>query len=79
MSSAHSSSDRLGLGFCDPRSDATLCLASPAIGDDTLQRRRGARVSPESFTHGFSAQRVAWLPRCYQSCTPAACDTFSES
>ncbi|QYF87094.1 neutral zinc metallopeptidase [Brevundimonas sp. PAMC22021] len=47
-----------------------------AIGDDTLQRRGGGRVSPESFTHGSSAQRVEWLQRGYQSGDPAACDTF---
>ena len=38
-----------------------------AIGDDTLQRRGGGRVSPESFTHGSSAQRVEWLQRGYQA------------
>ncbi|RZJ05280.1 MAG: flagellar biosynthesis protein FlgM [Brevundimonas sp.] len=48
-----------------------------AIGDDTLQRRGGGRVSPESFTHGSSAQRVEWLQRGYQTGDPASCDTFS--
>ena len=48
-----------------------------AIGDDTLQRRGGGRVSPENFTHGSSAQRVEWLRRGYQSGDPATCDTFS--
>jgi predicted metalloprotease len=48
-----------------------------AIGDDTLQRRSGGRVSPDSFTHGSSAERVAWLQRGYQSGDPAVCDTFS--
>jgi predicted metalloprotease len=48
-----------------------------AIGDDTLQRRGGGRVSPESFTHGSSAQRVEWLQRGYQSGDPAVCDTFA--
>ncbi len=49
-----------------------------AIGDDALQRRGGGRVSPESFTHGSSAQRVEWLQRGYQTGDPAACDTFSQ-
>lgn len=48
-----------------------------AIGDDTLQRRGGGRVSPEGFTHGTSAQRVEWLQRGYQSGDPAVCDTFT--
>ena len=47
-----------------------------AIGDDTLQRRGGGRVSPESFTHGSAAQRVEWLQRGYQTGDPADCDTF---
>jgi len=49
-----------------------------AIGDDALQRRGGGRVSPESFTHGSSAQRVEWLQRGYQTGDPAACDTFAQ-
>ena len=48
-----------------------------AIGDDTLQQRGGGRVSPESFTHGSSAQRMEWLQRGYQSGDPASCDTFA--
>ena len=48
-----------------------------AIGDDTLQRRSGGRVSPDSFTHGSSADRMAWLRRGYDSGDPAVCDTFS--
>lgn len=48
-----------------------------AIGDDALQQRAGGRVSPESFTHGSSAQRVEWLQRGYQTGDPAACDTFA--
>jgi predicted metalloprotease len=47
-----------------------------AIGDDALQRRSGGQVSPESFTHGSSAQRMEWLQRGYQSGDPASCDTF---
>ena len=47
-----------------------------AIGDDALQRRSGGQVSPESFTHGTSAERQQWLLRGYQSGDPAVCDTF---
>jgi len=32
--------------------------AAAAIGDDRIQRMAGRRVSPDSFTHGSSAQRV---------------------
>jgi predicted metalloprotease len=51
--------------------------AAEAIGDDTLQRGAQGRVSPESFTHGTSAQRMAWLRRGIESGNPASCDTFS--
>lgn len=37
--------------------------AAAAIGDDTLQRNAGRRVTPESFTHGTSAQRQEWSRR----------------
>ncbi len=49
-----------------------------AIGDDSLQRRSGGQVSPESFTHGSSAQRMEWLQRGYQTGDPASCDTFRD-
>lgn len=50
--------------------------AAAAIGDDTLQRRSQGRVSPESWTHGSSAQRVEWLKRGLSEGTIQACDTF---
>jgi predicted metalloprotease len=53
--------------------------AAAAIGDDTLQRRGRGRVSPESWTHGSSAQRVEWLRRGLSQGTLDACDTFGES
>lgn len=47
--------------------------AASAIGDDTLS---GNRASPESFTHGTSAQRMAWLKRGLETGDPTSCDTF---
>jgi len=51
--------------------------AAEAIGDDTLQRQAQGRVSPESFTHGRSAQRQEWLQRGLTTGEPASCDTFN--
>jgi predicted metalloprotease len=50
--------------------------AAAAIGDDRMQRMAGARVSPERFTHGSSAQRVEWFRRGLQSGKPESCNTF---
>ncbi len=52
--------------------------AAAAIGDDTLQRRSQGRVSPESWTHGSSEQRVEWLRRGLSQGTIDACDTFGQ-
>lgn len=51
--------------------------AAAAIGDDTLQRAAGQTPVPDSFTHGTSAERVAWLKRGIDTGDPDACDTFS--
>jgi len=53
--------------------------AASSIGDDRIQRMSGRAVSPESFTHGSSAQRVEWFRRGLQSGDPSACDTFGGS
>ena len=53
--------------------------AAAAIGDDTLQRRSQGRVSPESWTHGSSEQRVEWLRRGLSQGTIEACDTFGQA
>jgi predicted metalloprotease len=51
--------------------------AAAQIGDDTLQRRARGTVVPESFTHGTSAERVAWFKRGVDSAKIEGCDTFA--
>jgi predicted metalloprotease len=46
--------------------------AASQIGDDTLQRKAGHEVQPDSFTHGSSAQRVANFRKGYDD-GPHAC------
>lgn len=50
--------------------------AASSIGDDRLQRQAQGYVTPESFTHGSSAQRVRWFRRGFGSGDPGQCDTF---
>jgi len=49
--------------------------AAAAVGDDNLQ---GPAASPDSFTHGTSAQRVEWFQQGFQSGSINACDTFAD-
>lgn len=51
--------------------------AASAIGDDSLMRRAGQQVSPESFTHGTSAERMQWLRRGLETGNEDVCDTFT--
>jgi predicted metalloprotease len=53
--------------------------AASQIGDDTLQRKAGGTVQPETFTHGTSAQRSRWFKRGYQSGRISDCDTLNAS
>jgi len=50
--------------------------AAAAVGDDHIQRLERGAVSPESFTHGSSAQRVGWFKQGLRQGTVAACNTF---
>ena len=51
--------------------------AATAIGDDRLQKQARGYVSPESFTHGSSEQRVRWFRRGLDSGQIAQCNTFA--
>lgn len=50
--------------------------AASAVGDDRLQKMSTGHVSPDSFTHGSSAQRMQWFRRGFDSGSIAACNTF---
>lgn len=52
-------------------------LAAEAVGDDRLQQQNQGRVIPDSFTHGSSAQRLAWFRKGLQAGNPNVCNTFN--
>jgi hypothetical protein len=50
--------------------------AAAAVGDDRLQKMATGHVSPESFTHGTSAQRMSWFRKGLDSGRIGSCNTF---
>src|SRR5450432_4857145 len=49
--------------------------AAAAVGDDRLQKMATGHVSPDSFTHGTSAQRMQWFQAGMNQGTIEACNT----
>ncbi len=61
----------------DPGDVEAGLQAAAAIGDDRIQRQSRGHVSPESFTHGSSAQRVRWFRAGLDAGEVRQCDTFA--
>jgi uncharacterized protein len=70
---AHSTQERNLLEAGDVES---ALGAAAAVGDDRLQRMTRGQVSPDSFTHGTSAQRTEWFQRGMNGGTIESCNTF---
>jgi hypothetical protein len=70
---AHTSEQRK---FVHDADIAAGLQAAAAVGDDHIQKMERGAVSPESFTHGTSAQRVGWFKRGLEEGTVASCNTF---
>ena len=51
--------------------------AAQKIGDDYLQKQARGYTTPESFTHGTSAQRMRWLKKGLTTGSIRGGDTFS--
>jgi predicted metalloprotease len=70
---AHSTADRQILEQGDAQ---TALRAAAAVGDDRMQKMARGYVTPDSFTHGSSEQRMAWFNRGFNSGQVSACNTF---
>ena len=64
-------------GFLEEGDVEEALNAASAIGDDRLQQGSGRGVSPDSFTHGTSEQRVHWFRTGLETGNPESCDTFA--
>ena len=73
---AHSAQER---HIVDPGDIDNALSAAAAVGDDHLQKMSGRAVSPESWTHGSSAQRQTWFKRGFDGGDPKSCSTFGGS
>jgi len=51
--------------------------AASAIGDDRLQQQSRGYITPDSFTHGSSEQRVRWFNKGIRAGDINQCNTFS--
>jgi predicted metalloprotease len=70
---AHTTEQR---DIIDQSDVASGLRAAAAVGDDRLQKMATGHVSPESFTHGTSAQRMSWFRRGLDSGRIGSCNTF---
>jgi uncharacterized protein len=52
--------------------------AAASVGDDRLQRMSGRGVSPDSFTHGSSDQRMHWFQQGFSTGDINSCNTFAQ-
>ena len=61
----------------DPNDIQEALTAANAIGDDRLQKEYQGTVTPDSFTHGTSAQRMYWFKKGYDTGDINQGDTFA--
>ncbi|RNL50675.1 KPN_02809 family neutral zinc metallopeptidase [Pedobacter jejuensis] len=53
--------------------------AANAIGDDKLQKQATGEVTPDSFTHGTSQQRMYWFKKGFETGDFKQGDTFNSN
>jgi hypothetical protein len=69
--------DNQMFGSIEPGDVENAIGAASKIGDDYLQKKAYGKEMPDSFNHGRSSQRVAWLSKGLQTGDPLQGDTFT--
>jgi len=70
---AHSTQQR---GLLEKGDIESALGAASAVGDDRLQKMSTDHITPDSFTHGTSQQRMHWFTTGFDSGSIAACNPF---
>jgi predicted metalloprotease len=65
-------------GILEPGEIEEAVDAARAVGDDRIQKRTTGSVNPETWTHGSSADRMAWFTRGYTMGSIESCNTFGQ-
>jgi predicted metalloprotease len=73
---AHTTQER---GLIESGDVESALGAAAAVGDDRLQKMAGGHVSPETFTHGSSQQRMNWFRKGLDNGSIGACNTFDSN
>lgn len=74
--------DRNGVAYLVEPTQAEIrsaLSAASAVGDDHIQETFAGQVTPHTWTHGSSEQRMRWFTVGMQQGTLQACDTFAVS
>lgn len=69
--------DSINQGHFNAEDVQKAMLAAESVGDDRLQKQSQGYVVHDSFTHGSSADRMAWLKRGIDSGDINRCNTFA--
>ena len=59
-----------------PEDIESALSAASAVGDDSIQEKMQGQVTPHTWTHGSSEQRMGWFMRGYQSGDANQCDVL---
>lgn len=71
--------DSINQNLLDTNDVQEAMLAAESVGDDRLQKKSQGYVVHDSFTHGSSAERMAWLKRGIDSGDINQCNTFASN